>query len=177
MIRSLYISGFSGLGFRRTTTESGDVETFDLLNGASDPDTHDVLTATNIVVLATDSEGNVVDVTGPTRSSATSFQSTRTISNTLAYGQSVTLVATYDVSDGHVVMHNSATLVVNGEGEASNILPVANAVEASGNEDAYSIASHADRQRFATGIVTGFKLLSLPTDMAGSTATSRLHRR
>ena len=61
---SLYISGFSGLGFRRTTTESGEIETFDLLNGASDPDTSDVLIATNIVVLATDQAGNVVDVTG-----------------------------------------------------------------------------------------------------------------
>ena len=100
---------------------------------------------------------------GSTQSKATAFHSTRSDFEYLGYGQSVTLVATYDVSDGHVVMHNSATLVVEGEGEASNSLPVANAVEASGNEDAYSIPVTLTGND-SDGDVTGFKLLTLPTN-------------
>lgn len=132
---NLYISGFSGLGFKRTTTENGDVETFDLLNGAYDPDTHDVLSAKNIVATGKDPLGNIVDVTGAVTINGNSVTIDPEFFSHLSTGQSVTVVVNYDLSDGHTTTHNSATLVIDGEGtsNAPPVISIANAAIADSN--------------------------------------------
>lgn len=126
---NLYISGFSGLGFKRTTTENGDVETFDLLNGAYDPDTHDTLSATSIVASGKDHLGNIVDVTGAIAINGNSVTIDPEFFSYLSTGQSVTVVVNYDLSDGNTTTHNSATLVIDGEG-ISNAPPVISIADA-----------------------------------------------
>jgi VCBS repeat-containing protein len=110
----LYISGFSGIGFRRTTTEDGAAETFDLLNGAFDPDTNDEPTATNIVATGTDHLGIAIDITGAVTIDGNEVTIDPTFFSALSDEESVTIVINYDVSDGHTTRHNSATLVIAG---------------------------------------------------------------
>lgn len=162
----LYLAGFSGIGFSRTVTESASLQTFNLLNGAYDPDTHDTLSATNIVVTAKDQYGNIIDITGAYSINGASLSIDPNFFSYLNNGQNVTIVATYDVSDGHTAIHNSATLIVNGEGSVTpptNSLPVANAVSAIGDEDGLLPVEIVLQGSDTDGYLLGFKVTSLPS--------------
>jgi VCBS repeat-containing protein len=113
----LYISGFSGLGFSRTVDEDAGPQEFNLLQGALDPDTSDVLSAVNVAVTATDQNGSVVGVAGAYTISGGILSINPGAFDYLGAGQSVTIVASYGVTDGITTTQNSATLVVNGVGE------------------------------------------------------------
>lgn len=117
----LYISGFTGLGFSRQTTEDGTLETFDLLNGAFDVDTNDILVATNVAATAHNQGGESVDATGAIQIEGNNVTIDPTFFDYLAAGEFVTVTVNYDISDGHTTTHNSATLVVNGENDAPSI--------------------------------------------------------
>ncbi len=113
----LYISGFSGLGFSRTVDEDAGLQEFNLLQGALDPDTSDVLSAVNVAVTATDQNGSAVGVAGAYSISGGILSINPGAFDYLGAGQSVTIVASYGVTDGITTTQNSATLVVNGVGE------------------------------------------------------------
>ena len=104
-----------------SVTEEDGVQVIDLLAGAHDVDTTDTLSVTNFVGTAHDQGNQSVDI------SATIVVGSSTVTvdphyfDYLGAGQSVTLVANYDVSDGHTVTHNTATLTVNGVNDAATI--------------------------------------------------------
>lgn len=153
----LYISGFSGLGFSRTVDEDAGIQTFNLLQGALDPDTNDELSAVNIAVTATDQNGNPVTVTGAYSIDGGVLTIDPGFFDYLGSDQHVTIVASYGVTDGIATVQNSATLVVEGVNDA----PVANAVSASGNEDTSAIAIELSGSDI-DGTISHFKLNSLP---------------
>lgn len=129
-----YISGFTGLGFKRTATESDPAVTFNLLNGAIDPDTNDneILSANVVDWSAKNDLGEEIPVpigAVTVNGNSNSVTIDPEFFSSLSAGQSVTIVVNYDLSDGHTTTHNTATLVVNGEG-TSNAPPVINIANA-----------------------------------------------
>jgi hypothetical protein len=159
----LYISGFSGLGFTRSTSEDGGIETFDLLNGALDVDTNDILVAVNVVTSATDQNGDPVDVADAVAIEGNSVTIDPTFFNYLAAGESVAVVVHYGVSDGHTITNNTATLVVAGaDDELPNTAPATDDVAAQGSEDASAIAVALEGTDPEDGEITTFRITSLP---------------
>jgi Ca2+-binding RTX toxin-like protein len=119
----LYLSGFSGFNFKRTTTESGPAVTFDLLNGAIDPDTNDNNNLSTSVVgwSGKNDLGEEIPVpTGAVNVNGNSVTIDPSFFSYLSAGQSISVIVNYDLSDGHVTTRNSATLVVNGVNDAPN---------------------------------------------------------
>lgn len=104
-----------------SVTEEDDVQVIDLLAGARDVDTSDTLSVTNFAGTAHDQDNQPVDVSA----AVVVGPSTVTVDphdfDYLGAGQSVALVAEYDVSDGHTVTHNTATLIVNGVNDTATI--------------------------------------------------------
>ena len=107
-----------------------------MLEGAQDLDATDELTATVLELAGTNDLGVSIDVTGAVTINGNSVTVDPAYFSSLSDEEIVTIVIDYDVTDGTATVQNSATLVINGANDA----PVANAVAASGDEDAYSIA-------------------------------------
>jgi VCBS repeat-containing protein len=105
-----------------TVSEDDAVQTINLLTGAQDAD-NDPLTATHFVGTAHDQNNQAVDVSGALSAGAIVVSGNNvTVDphyfNYLGSGESVTLVGNYDVSDGHALTHNTASLTVNGVNDA-----------------------------------------------------------
>jgi VCBS repeat-containing protein len=118
---ALYISGISGIGFLRTTTENGAAETFNLLNGVFDVDKNDVLSVReqDVTVTATDQSGASVDVTDAFVKNGNEITIDPNFFSWLLADESVTIVVKYKVYDGHTTSAtNTATLVINGANDA-----------------------------------------------------------
>ena len=125
-----------GAAVGATETENAPVFSVDLLDGASDPDTSDILNVSGLTLAAGDGSG--VTVAG------NSLTIDPSAYNALAFGQSELIIYTYSVVDGHGgSVPQTASITINGVNDAPSVTA------------AISVATDEDAAGFGINLLQG----------------------